>query len=77
MKEKIIEVITVSAPLIAGVVTSVAIPLIIKVKSLKYLKKKIDEVNEAEELKELKKEVSLIHKEILEMRGKRKWENIL
>ena len=71
MKEKIIEIITISAPLIAGVITSVVIPIVVKVQSLKHLKSKIDEISETKQLKDIKEELKEIHKEILEMRGKR------
>lgn len=72
MKEQIFEIINYCAPLVAGFITSVIIPLIIKKFSVKSLQKKIDEVNEGKELKEIKKELYNIKKEILEMRGKRK-----
>lgn len=72
MKEQIIEIITISAPLIAGVITSVIIPIVVKVQSLKHLKSKIDEISEPKQLKDIKEELELVHKEILEMRGKRK-----
>ena len=72
MKEKIIEIITYAAPLVAGFITSVLIPFLIKRFSLKSLQKKIDEVNEAKELKDIKNELSHIKREILELRGKRK-----
>ena len=71
MKEKIIEIITISAPLIAGVITSVVIPIVVKVQSLKHLKSKIDEISEPNQLKDIKEELKEVHKEILEMRGKR------
>lgn len=72
MKEKIIEIITYAAPLVAGFITSVLIPFLIKRFSVKSLQKKIDEVNEAKELKDIKNELSHIKREILELRGKRK-----
>lgn len=70
MKEQIYEIIIYVAPLVAGFITSIIIPLIIQRFSKKYLQKKIDEVNEGKELKEIKKELADIKKEILEMRGK-------
>lgn len=72
MKEKIIELAVYAAPLVAGFITSIVIPIVIKKTSLKYLKKKIEEVNEAKELREIKEELKVIKKEILEMRGKTK-----
>lgn len=72
MKEKIYEVMVYIAPLVAGFITSIIIPLIIKRSSVKYLKKRIDEVNEGKEFKEIKSELKEIKKEIFEMRGKRK-----
>lgn len=72
MNELIYKIVTFVAPLIAGIITSVSIPLIIKKITVKYLKKKIDEVNENEQLKEIKTDIKEIKREILEMRGKRK-----
>lgn len=72
MKEQIYEIIIFIAPIIAGFITSIAIPLIIYKFTKKYFKKKIDEINEGEQIKDIKKELSDIKKEILEMRGKRK-----
>lgn len=68
--ENIYEILTMCAPLIAGVFTSIIIPAIISRFSKKYLAKKIDEINESDELRFIKKELYLIKKEILEMRGK-------
>lgn len=72
MKEKIMEIIVYVAPLVAGFITSVLIPFIIKKFSIKSLEKKINEVNEPNQLKEIKEELAEIKKEILEMRGKTK-----
>lgn len=72
MKEKIIEIIVYIAPLIAGFITSIIIPLVTKSITVKYLKRKIDDVNEAEQFKDIKKELASIKREILEMRGKLK-----
>lgn len=72
MKEQIHELIIYVAPLVAGFITSIGIPLIIQRFSKKYLQKRIDEVNEGKEFKDIKKELADIKKEILEMRGKRK-----
>lgn len=72
MEEKIMEIIVYVAPLVAGFITSILIPFIIKRFSVKYLKKRIDEVNEGKELQGINKKLDRIEKEILEMRGKRK-----
>ena len=60
MEEKIIEIITYAAPLVAVFITSILIQFLIKRFSLKSLQKKIDEVNEAKELKDIKNELSHI-----------------
>ena len=70
MKELIVKIIVFVAPIIAGFITSIVIPVAIEKTSLKHLKKKIEEVNEAKELQEIKEELKVIKKEILEMRGK-------
>lgn len=72
MKEKIMEIAVYIAPLVAGFITSVAIPFLIKRWSIKRLEKRINEVTPAKEFNEVKKELAEIKKEILEMRGKRK-----
>ena len=72
MKEKIMEIVAFAAPLVAGFITSILIPIAIKRIATKHLKKKIEEVNEAKQLKEIKEELTKIKCEILEMRGKRK-----
>lgn len=72
MKEKIMEIIVFAAPLVAGFITSILIPIITKKFVVNYLKKKIDEVNESEQIKDVKCELKEIKREILEMRGKRK-----
>ena len=60
------------APLVAGFITTVLIPMLIKKFATKTLQDKIEEVNSGSEFKEVKKELAEIKKEILEMRGKRK-----
>ena len=60
------------APLVAGFITSVLIPFLIKRFSIKSLEKRINEVNEGKEFQEINKRLDRIEKEILEMRGKRK-----
>lgn len=72
MKQQIIETITYSAPLLAGFITSIVIPAIIKAQSVKHLKRKIDDISEPKQLADIKKELEEVHKEILELRGKRK-----
>ena len=73
MKEKIYEILVYVAPLVAGFITSVVIPLLVKKFSVNYLKKKIEEVDSGKELQEIKSELRSIRHEILEMRGKIKW----
>ena len=77
MKEEIMRIIVFAAPLVAGFITSVLIPIITKKIVVNYLKKKIDEVNEPKQIKDVKCELNEIKREILEMRGKRKWKNTL
>ena len=72
MEEKIIEIINYVAPLVAGFITSILIPFIIKRFSIKSLEKKINEVNSGKELEDINKKLDKIENEILEMRGKRK-----
>lgn len=79
MKEQIIQIIQYVSPLIAGLMTSIIIPLVTNSKTIKYLKLRISEVHEGkilqdikEETKNLRKEVAELKKEILELRGKTK-----
>lgn len=72
MSEEIKEIIVYVAPLVAGFITSILIPFIIKRYSIKSIEKKISEVNEAQEIKDINEKLSSIQKEILELRGKRK-----
>ena len=72
MEEKIIEIINYVAPLVAGFITSILIPFIIKRFSIKSLEKKINEVNRGKQLENVNERLDRIEKEILEMRGKRK-----
>lgn len=72
MKEEIMRIVVFAAPLVAGFITSVLIPVITKKIVVNYLKKKIDEVNESKQIKDVKCELNEIKREILEMRGKRK-----
>lgn len=71
MKEQIVELIQYVAPLVAGFVTSILIPFLIKRVSVKSLKDKIDEVNSGKQLEEINTKLTKIENEILEMRGKR------
>lgn len=79
MKEQIIQIIQYISPLIAGLMTSIIIPLITNLKTTKYLKIKIDEVHEGKVLQDIKeetnclrKEIAELKKEIFELRGKTK-----
>ena len=77
MSEAVKEIIAYVAPLVAGFITSVLIPTIIEKVVMKRLQSKIDEVNSGAEFKELKKELAEVKKEVLLLRGKRKWRNTL
>lgn len=72
MEEKIIEIISCVAPLVAGFITSILIPFIIERFTMKILVKKINEVNSGKQLEDINERLDRIEKEILEMRGKRK-----
>lgn len=72
MKEQIIQYVTALAPIVAGFITSVLIPLLVEKFSIKHLRKRIEEINEAQKLKEITHKLNAIENEILEMRGKRK-----
>lgn len=72
MSEQIMELIVFIAPLAAGFVSSVVIPIISTCRSIKYIKRKTDEVSQNKEILRLEKKIDFLSKEILEMRGKRK-----
>ena len=76
MTDIVKEIIVWASPIVAGFITSVLIPFIIKKVAVKHLKEKIEEVSPTKEYKELKDEISELKKEILALRGKRKWRNI-
>lgn len=59
-------------PAIAGVFVSVVIPVSIKKFVCKVLRKKIEEESPDTKLKVIEKELAVIKREILEMRGKTK-----
>lgn len=60
------------APIIAGFITSVLIPFLIKRVTMKSLQKKINDVSPTKEMKDIKEKLVSIEKELLELRGKRK-----
>lgn len=68
--EEFKELINFVAPLVAGFITTVLIPILIKNFSVKKVQEKINEVTPTKEMQEIKKELKEIKKEILEMRGK-------
>ena len=70
MEEKIYDLITYIAPMVAGFITSTLLPTIISKFSVKFIKKKVNEVNSGKQLEDINKKLKLIEKEILEMRGK-------
>ena len=72
MLEFIKEAVVYIAPLAAGFITSVVIPMAVKKHSIKSLQRRIDEVSPIKETQEIKKELAEIKKEILQMRGKMK-----
>ena len=66
------EIIIWASPIVAGFITSVLLPYLIKRKTVKKLQDKINEVNSGVELKAIKEELKEIKKEVLILRGKRK-----
>lgn len=72
MKEKIIEIVLLVAPVLGEMFTAIGMLISINKFTKKKLQKRIEEVSEANQIKELKKEVADIKREIYEMRGKRK-----
>lgn len=70
--EKVVELVGFVAPLLAGFMTSVLIPLIIKKVSLRSIETKIENISPIKEIKELRKEIAEVKREILQMRGKTK-----
>lgn len=70
MEERIYDLITYIAPIAAGFITSTLLPAIISKISVKFIKKKVNEVNSGKQLEDINKKLKLIEKEILEMRGK-------
>ena len=72
MSEQIMELIVFIAPIAAGFVSSVVIPIIGTCRSIKYIKRKTDEVSHNKEIERLERKIDFLSNEILEMRGKRK-----
>ena len=70
--EKIYDLVVFIAPLIAGFVTSVIIPFLIKRFAMKKFTDKIEEVNNGKEFEVINKKLDSIENEILIMRGKKK-----
>ena len=70
MKDLILQIINYLAPTIAGFITSILIPHLIKKRTIKKLEQRIEEVNEGKALRDIKTELAEIKKEILIMRGK-------
>lgn len=71
MIEQIKEIVVYAAPLVAGFVTSIIIPIIIKKITVNKLEKKIDEINASEDYKTIQKELYELKKELYEIRGKK------
>lgn len=72
MIEQIKELLVMVAPLLAGFLTSIVIPIVIKNFSLKKLQIKIDEVNQGKQLKDINEKLDRIENDLLTMRGKKK-----
>lgn len=72
MLDQLYEILIVAAPIVAGTITSVVIPFIIKHFTVKRLQKKIDEVTPNKQLMDVKRELEAIKREIWQMRGKMK-----
>lgn len=70
--EKIYDLIIFIAPIIAGFITSVLIPFLIKRFTMKKFKDKIEEVNSGKEFEAINKKLDSIQNEIWIMRGKKK-----
>ena len=73
MKELVMQFIYFVAPIVAGFITTILIPIFIKRKTVKYIKYKLDEVTQSKGFNSVNELLDRIEKEILEMRGKRKW----
>lgn len=71
MIEQIKEIVVYAAPLVAGFITSIVIPLIIKKATVKKLEKKIDEINASSDYKTIQKQLYELKKELYEIRGKK------
>lgn len=72
MLETIKEIFIFVAPIVAGCITSIIIPFLIKRITVKSLKKKIDDTQPTKELQSIDERLTSIEREILELRGKRK-----
>lgn len=72
MEEKIVEVITTYAPLVATVVATVISSIAIIRNAIKKLKLEIKTIEPSEKDKDITNRLARIENEILEMRGKRK-----
>lgn len=71
MNEQIMELVVFIAPLVAGFISSVVIPIISSVKSVKYIKRKTDEVSSNRELREIKEKLNNVEKQVYILRGKK------
>ena len=71
MNEQIMELVVFVAPLVAGFISSVVIPIISSVKSVKYIKRKTDEVSSNKELREIKEKLNNVEKQVYILRGKK------
>lgn len=72
MLEQIKDLIVMIAPIVAGFITSIVIPIVIKNFSLKKLQTRIDEVNQGKQLKEINEKLDRIENDLLSIRGKKK-----
>lgn len=71
MNEQIMELVVFIAPLVAGFISSVVIPIVSSVKSVKYIKRKTDEVSSNRELREIKEKLNNVEKQVYILRGKK------
>lgn len=71
MNEQIMELVVFIAPLVAGFISSVVIPIVSSVKSVKYIKRKTDEVSSNKELREIKEKLNNVEKQVYILRGKK------
>lgn len=70
--EQVKEIIVFVAPLLAGFITTVLLPILIKNKSIKSVEERIEKVSPPKKLEDIEKKIDKLTNEVMEMRGKRK-----